>query len=469
MRLLSTFLYRYGLLVNLRKALPLTALRYVEVILGFLLGLLFVAFCYYCFIRRSSSYDLSVPVYFPMDAMNTGGVIMETTNNDKQDIELTVELDRGASLGHVLYSLNVVDQQVAEISRGMHKMTDLKRLSPGQRVSLALKCITRHSKNDNLENDTLPAFQVSNVSCFVKTLRLHTNNDKILTAKTIEDRLVFDSETINKSVIIRKIEGVINSSLYHDAVESGIPPNVIYQVLREYSFSLDFQRDIRVGDKFVFVFEEIYDDSGNKLRNGNVLFSSMNLRNGHQSFYAFDGSFYKPDGVSVSNAMLRTPIDGARIGSRFGMRRHPILGYTRFHRGVDFAAMTGTPIYAASDGMIEVIGFNKSAGNMITIKHDGGYKTRYFHMKAFYARLKLGSKVKQRQIIGYVGTTGMSTGPHLHFEVLYNGKQVDPTKQKFASYKKLHGDKLEKFKLFMRKIDSIDVLIKQQSHALGGA
>ncbi|NNG03873.1 MAG: M23 family metallopeptidase [Inquilinus sp.] len=244
--------------------------------------------------------------------------------------------------------------------------------------------------------------------------------------------------------------GTIESSLYQASNDAGVPDPILIAVIRAYSFEVDFQRDIRPGDGFELLYEQDYADDGAFARHGNVLFANLRLRGRNSPMYRYqssDGSidYYDRDGQSVRRTLMRTPIDGARISSRFGMRRHPILGYSRMHRGTDFAAPRGTPIYAAGSGTIEVRGRNGGYGNYIRIRHNGSLKTAYAHLSRFARGVSRGSRVQQGQVIGYVGTTGRSTGPHLHYEVLMGDRQVNALTLDLPSGRKLDGAELAAF------------------------
>ena len=219
-----------------------------------------------------------------------------------------------------------------------------------------------------------------------------------------------------------------------------------------YSYDVDFQRDIKIGDKFEILVESFYTQDGKKVRDGDILFSSLSLRKRSKPIdiymHKIDGNtkYYNSKGSSNRKTLLRTPINGARVSSSYGMRRHPVLGYSKMHKGIDFAAARGTPILAAGDGKITYYGRRGGYGNFVRIKHTKEYSTAYAHASRFVKRLRRGSKVKQGQVIAYVGTTGRSTGPHLHFELLKRGKAVNPSKVKATSGSRLRGKKLKFFK-----------------------
>ena len=257
-----------------------------------------------------------------------------------------------------------------------------------------------------------------------------------------------------KEVVVKNI---IKNNLYSSAVESGVEPNIIVEFARIFGFEVDFQRDIRKGDWFEILYEKFEDDN-NKVRDtGKIIYASMYVNGEEINLYNFkyknDEEYYDIKGKSITKSLMKTPINGARLSSSFGMRKHPILGYNKMHRGTDFAAPSGTPIMASGSGTVTRARWCGGGGNCVKIKHNSKYETVYAHMKSFAKGIKEGRKVKQGQIIGYVGSTGMSTGPHLHYEVIVNGKKVNSQRLKLPSGKILKGDGREMFELERIKID----------------
>ena len=259
--------------------------------------------------------------------------------------------------------------------------------------------------------------------------------------------------------------GAISDSLYLAAQRAELPSNLTAELIKLFSWDVDFQRDIQSGDRFETLFEEVslqdgasLQDARGSVRGGDLLYARLTLSGRDLEAYRFmlpDGSveYYDRTGKSLRKFLLRTPVDGARLSSRFGMRRHPILGYTRMHKGVDFAAPSGTPIYAAGNGKVTKAGRNGGYGNYVEIRHNGEYSTAYAHLSRFAKGMSPGQRVSQGQVIGYVGTTGRSTGPHLHFEVRRQGSQINPLKLKSVALGQLGGNDLERFKAEMARID----------------
>ena len=270
---------------------------------------------------------------------------------------------------------------------------------------------------------------------------------------TAEERL-FELET--KPV---RAEGEITDSLFLAADRAGVPANTIVELIRIFSFDVDFQREIQPGDSFSVMYERKFDESDRPVKEGNILFASMTLSGKEIALYRYtpkdDGipEYFTADGKSIKKTLMRTPVDGARLSSGFGKRKHPILGYTRMHRGVDFAAPRGTPIMAAGSGVVEMAARHGGYGNYVRIRHNGTYKTAYAHMKGFAKGIRKGARVRQGQIIGYIGTTGRSTGPHLHYEVLVDNAQVDPRSIKLPTGRVLKGKELKRFAAMVNDMD----------------
>ena len=254
------------------------------------------------------------------------------------------------------------------------------------------------------------------------------------------------------------IKGIIKSSLYLSAIKSGMPENTLLEMINLLGFSVDFQREIREGDTFEIMFTKEIDVLKNSLiQTKPIDFVSINLSGTKLSFYKYHDEYglpqyYDENGKSSKRTIMKTPINGAKLTSRYGKRKHPVLGYTKLHRGIDFAAPAGTPIFAAGDGIVEKAGWNGSYGRYIRIRHTGTYKTAYAHLSGIHKRIKIGSRISQGKIIGYVGSSGRSTGAHLHYEVLRNDKQVNPMNIKLPAGKNLNKKYLSAFKQKVKKI-----------------
>ncbi len=279
---------------------------------------------------------------------------------------------------------------------------------------------------------------------------------------SIEVRKVENSFKVKENVLklYKKevvVKNTIKNNLYSSAINVNIEPNIIVEFARVFGFEVDFQRDIRKGDWFEIYYEKFEDENGKIRDTGKIIYASMYVNGEEINLYNFEykgeEEYYDIKGKSITKSLMKTPINGARLSSSFGMRKHPILGYNKMHRGTDFAAPSGTPIMASGSGTVTRARWCGGGGNCVKIKHNSTYETIYAHMKAFAKGIREGKKVKQGQIIGYVGSTGLSTGPHLHYEVLVNGKKVNSQKLKLPSGKILKGDARNEFELKRIKID----------------
>ena len=289
---------------------------------------------------------------------------------------------------------------------------------------------------------------------------IEIDKKKNLFFKRNELKKNFVSRIIEKNLIKKTTfkEGIITNSLYGAAIEQGIKPNIIIEFARLYGFTIDFQRDIWKNDTFQIIFEEFKNEDGLVIETGNIIYANLNTKNTDHQLYKFEYEdnkvdYFDENGKSVKKTLMKTPINGARLSSSFGKRKHPILGFTKMHTGTDFAAPKGTPIMASGDGRVIKASWCGGGGNCVKIKHNSTYQTVYAHMSKFGRGIKKGVRVKQGQIIGYVGSTGLSTGPHLHYEVIENGRKINSQKMKLPSGKILKGKLRKKFEVNKIKTD----------------
>ena len=313
----------------------------------------------------------------------------------------------------------------------------LSEIKSGQKISFLLK------KNNNIKE-----IEIINLNYPLSKdtfVQIDKKKNKIEVTKNV-------TKLFKKEVVL---SGKIKSSLYKAAVEAGIEPNIIIEFARIFGFEVDFQRDIRKGDKFEVMYERYVDDTGKIIQTGKILFAYLDVNNQKIKLYRFesknDFDFYDEKGKSIKKALMKTPINGARLSSPFGNRKHPILGFTKHHNGTDFAAPIGTPIMASGNGTVIKAGWCGNGGNCVRIRHNSSYTTGYGHLSKFAT--KRGRRVRQGEIIGYVGNTGMSTGPHLHYTVSYNGKFINSQKLKLPSGKVLKGEERKKFEIERIKLD----------------
>ena len=353
--------------------------------------------------------------------------------------EVNYLIKNNDSIEKILKKFNIKDGDIKKISVKL-KEKKLSNIYSGRKLSLIYK------KSRDISNSVVNLiYPVSNTI----SIEIRNVQNNFLVKENI-------LQLYKKEVVVKNI---IRNNLYKSAVESGVEPNIIIEFARIFGFEVDFQRDIRKGDWFEILYEKFEDDN-NKVRDtGKIIYASMYVNGEEINLYNFkfnnEEDYYDIKGKSITKSLMKTPINGARLSSSFGMRKHPILGYNKMHRGTDFAAPTGTPIMASGSGTIKKAGWCGGGGNCVVIRHNSTYQTVYAHMSKFAKGIKKGIKVKQGQTIGYVGSTGKSTGPHLHYEVIVNGKKVNSQKLKLPSGKILKGNER---KIFETKKIKFDVL-----------
>ena len=347
------------------------------------------------------------------------------------------KIKSGETFDKILESYSIKKEEIIKIKSSLQKKMDFNKLNTKQIIEFSLDKTTNKIEEFS--------FQVSNTQKINLTRNLENDNFK--------EEILFIK--LNKKIIYK--EDIILQSLYKSAESQKIPANIIIEFAGIYGFQVDFQRDIRKKDKFQILYELYLNEKNEIIETGDILFANLKLSGQDNSLFYFDNKgsegHYDKNGKSVKKALMKTPINGARLSSPFGMRKHPIDGFNKMHRGTDFAAPMGTPIMASGDGVIQKAGWCGGGGNCIKIKHNSTYKTVYAHMSKFARGMKTGVRVKQGQTIGYVGSTGKSTGPHLHYEVIVNGKKVNSQKLKLPSGKILKGKERKLFETEKIKIE----------------
>ena len=349
------------------------------------------------------------------------------------------EINVGETFDTILEEYLVEKSEIDQIKKELSKKINLNKLNINQKFSFTI------DQTSSVVKEFI--FQVSNTEKIYLTRKNETDkfDQKILVTK------------LNKIIVYD--ESVILESLYKSAANQKIPASIIIEFARIYGFQVDFQRDIRKQDSFQIMYEIFLDDKKKIIETGNILYANLKLSGEDNSLYYFNSKksegHYDKSGKSVQKALMKTPINGARLSSSFGMRKHPIDGFNKMHRGTDFAAPMGTPIMASGDGVIKKAGWCGGGGNCVVIKHNSTYQTVYAHMSKFAKGIRKGTRVKQGQTIGFVGSTGKSTGPHLHYEVIVNGKRINSQTLKLPSGKILKGDER---KIFETKRIKLDVL-----------
>ena len=369
-------------------------------------------------------------------------------NLDPKYINIEHQISPGETFNNILIKYQVPLKEINKIKKVLSKKNNINKL----KNNLVIKFTVDLTDSEKIISFLYPISRTKKIKL---TRNLSNNN--------------FEYEEINTNlnkIIIYK-EGKILQSLYKSAIDLKIQPNIIIEFARIYGFQIDFQRDIRKNDIFQIMYEVFQDDNKKIFETGNIIYSNITIRRQKNELYYFDKKkvegHYDKNGKSAKKALMKTPINGARLSSAYGMRKHPISGFNKMHQGTDFAAPKGTPIMASGDGKIIRARWCGGGGNCVKIRHNSSYTTIYAHMHKFAAGIKEGVRVKQGRIIGYVGSTGMSTGPHLHYEVVQNGKKINSQKLKLPSGKSLSGKNRELFEVNKIKINVLksEIILNQ--------
>lgn len=362
---------------------------------------------------------------------------------------MQLRVGRGDTLVSLLTDTGVAADEAEEAVAALRKVYDPRKLDIGQQVAVSLNPSKHDPAAPVLSRLSLPVSKTAHVE-------LERTGSGAFNARKVE-------APVEKT--LARISGPIMSSFYATGMRLGIPANTLHELMKVYSYDVDFQRDVKRGDRLDVLVERTQTKDGTVVSTGNVVYAALDLGERKVAVYRFadkngNVGYYNEKGESLRKALLRTPINGARITSGFGMRMHPLLGYSKMHRGVDFGAAQGTPIYAAGDGIVTFAGWKTGYGNYVQLKHSANYATAYGHASRIASGIKPGSRVKQGQVIAYVGSTGQSTGPHLHYEVLANGAQVNPAGVKFKTGTALAGVELKRFKA---QIGQVQLALKARS------
>ena len=376
-------------------------------------------------------------------------------NNLNNVGSLDLILRYGEDVFKLFKSANFNDFEIKNIMNIMYENIDFRLLKAGQKFKIDYDFQTIYQEYQiNDINNILPPFYIKKEKRIIRNIFFKDYKDRKININRSKVRMDYnisiqESQYYKK---IRSVNGLISTNLFTDIIESNISPTTLYQILNEYAFLIDFQRDLRVKDKFYFVLETVYNDD-NEIKSDKVLYVNLILSGKKYELFRFNNEFFDRKGMSIRRSLLMSPIDGARISSGFGMRKHPILGYTRAHKGVDFAAVKGTPIYASGDGVITHSSWHGAYGKMVEIIHNTEFKTRYCHMSKII--VKNGQRIRQKQIIGYVGATGLATGPHLHYEVLRHNSHINPRSIKVSSTKAIDKKSFDQFNETKDYIDKV--------------
>ena len=382
--------------------------------------------------RKKHLFGILNNIYFEKTLQNV------IKNLDPKYINIEHQISPGETFNNILIKYQVPLKEINKIKKVLSKKNNINKL----KNNLVIKFTVDLSDSEKIISFLYPISRTKKIKL---TRNLSNNN--------------FEYEEINTNlnkIIIYK-EGKILQSLYKSAIDLKIQPNIIIEFARIYGFQIDFQRDIRKNDIFQIMYEVFQDDNKKIFETGNIIYSNITIRRQKNELYYFDKKkvegHYDKNGKSAKKALMKTPINGARLSSAYGMRKHPISGFNKMHQGTDFAAPKGTPIMASGDGKIIRARWCGGGGNCVKIRHNSTYTTIYAHLHKFAAGIKEGVRVKQGRTIGYVGSTGMSTGPHLHYEVVQNGKKINSQKLKLPSGKSLSGKNRELFEVNKIKIN----------------
>lgn len=351
-----------------------------------------------------------------------------------------IEIARGESLALALSRAGIAWSDINPAVAGVNEVFNPRRMRPGEPVRIYYEQVGADVRLTGFAFRSDPGEAVT-----VSRLR-----DGRFTAREVAMPLRFE---------MARLTAKVDGSIYQAAIENGATEREVAGLSEAFAYDVDFQREVRPGDEFEMVFGRYADDQGRTVKTGDLLFVSMRTRSGVKSYYRFQGpgdsepNWYDASGRSSRKFLMRTPVNGARLSSGYGMRRHPILGYSRMHKGIDFAAGAGTPVMAAGDGVVRRASTYGGYGNYIRVSHADGYETAYAHLSRYARGIRPGVRVRQGQIIGYVGSTGRSTGPHLHYEVMQRGRQVNPLSLKARTGRNLSGESLRVFEAAKREID----------------
>ena len=406
-------------------------------ILVFITGLILIgAVAYYLAVFFKDNNDIQKPE----EAIQ----IQNTSTEKKDSLDLFYsfleyyELEEGDTFISTLKRTNLNDKEIDQLIIAAEDSMETNQLRIGTRIEIISELIKEKR--------------------IVKEVVIYPDSEEKISVLRIDDKFIVskDIKKLYSELVFHEVE--IDKSIYLSLKNISVPDNIIMTFVQLFSFDIDFQRDIRNKNQIKILFEQFKDKDDDLIKTGSIFFAEIVLTKDSYELYKFEDNndieYFNSDGKSATKALMKTPINGARLSSAYGMRKHPILGYNKKHMGVDFAAPIGTPIMAAGTGHIEYVGTNGGAGKYIRIKHLNGYKTSYSHLSSYASGMQKNVRVKQGQTIGYVGSTGLSTGPHLHYEVIFNGEKINPMKMKLPSGKKLKGISLTNFLTERDRINS---------------
>ena len=392
-------------------------------------------------------------ITFGENIIQKQNIKIDTENNNEESVNKIIPLEidftfvksfslkEGETITSILRKTTLMNNEIDSIIKIISTELDLTKLKIGTQIEI----------NSSIKNGV----------SFVNEIVIYPDKENKFNVYRVEDKFIINQDTKQLFSKLKLYEVKIDKSIYETLKKLNVPDKTIMEYVQLFSFDIDFQREIRNGNKIKLLYEVYTDMQNNYVKSGEIYYAEISLNNNSYDLYRFNSQdsefveYFNSEGKSATKALMKTPINGARLSSGFGMRKHPILGYNKKHQGVDFAAPEGTPIMAAGTGYIEFVGNNGGAGKYIRIKHLNGYKTSYSHLSNYAKGIKKNSKVQQGQIIGFVGNTGLSTGPHLHYEVIFNGKRINPMEMKLPSGKQLKDKNFEIFLVEKNRIDKM--------------
>lgn len=398
--------------------------------------------------RRSFIPSVPMTTSVPMLALPPAPTAPVAAASAPEIITRTFTVRKGDTLAGILTAQGVSRPVAHTVIQTLDPFFAMKSLRVGQTIDLVF------------QSDAVPTADASRAEIF-QGLVLHPKAEQtIKVLRNADGSFAVNNELLPLTAMVRHSTAQIDSNLYLAATKAGVPAPVLNDLIRVFSFDVDFQREIQPGDTVEVLFEQFDLPSGESARHGNILYAALTLSGKKLPLYRFEPrtgetDYFDPNGKSARKALIRTPIDGARLSSSFGMRNHPILGFSALHTGTDFAAPAGTPIYASGNGVIDFIGKKGGYGNYIQIRHNGTYSSAYAHAQSFAKGLKVGSRVTQGETIAYVGATGQATGPHLHYELIESGKKINAMTVHLPSGETLTGEALVRFQTEASRISSL--------------
>ena len=363
-----------------------------------------------------------------VDIENKDKIKLEYKESSKPILnKIEVVISSGDTFLSIINKFNVPENKVFEIVNEVQKFFNLKKIKVNDKILFY----------EDIENN-------------LKKIEIEIDLDTLLSV-VINEKIIVEKKELEKFLNYESKEFEILESLYTDGLKNNVPQEILMKIIKLFSFDLDFQRDIKKNTMVSVSYEYDQVFENNKIKYKDLNYAMISIEGKDLEYFKFftdDGyiDYFNKEGKNVKKSILKTPLDGARLSSSFGMRKHPISGYNKMHKGVDFAAPMGTPIYAGGNGVVEYAGNNGGYGKYIRIRHNNEYKTAYAHLSGFKKGITKGVRVNQGEVIGFVGSTGNSTGPHLHYEIIFQNKQINPLKLKLPSGKILRGEELKRFK-----------------------